>query len=127
MGVRLAAKAGVWFLALLLPALPVMTCTIPGAAMTTAERDCCKRMAEQCGHSGMAKSHGCCQTQVSPDNFHAVKAQSSQLDHPLLDLYTQTGEAQAIFDSRWMFTSSMPSPTNSPPGPLPLATTILRI
>src|SRR6185369_13658211 len=82
--VRLAAKIGVSILAMLLAALPVMACARPGAAMTAAEHDCCKRMAAQCGRSGMAKSHQCCQTQVSLGDFHALKAQSSQLDHSLL-------------------------------------------
>ena len=127
MGVRLAAKVGVSILAMLLAALPVMACARPGAAMTAAEHACCKRMAEQCGGSGMAKSHGCCQPQVSPGDFHALKAPSSPLDHTLLGVYAQPVAAQAIFDSQLMFTTSMPSPTDSPPGLLSSATTVLRI
>ena len=75
MGVRLAAKAGVSALALLLAALPVMACTIPGAAMTAVERDCCKRMAHDCGKTGM-KSHSCCQTTPVPDHLSAIKSSS---------------------------------------------------
>ncbi len=44
----------------MLAALPVAACVLPGAAMTSAERECCKKMAEQCGEMGMAKSHPCC-------------------------------------------------------------------
>jgi hypothetical protein len=65
MGVRLAAKVGVSALALLLAALPVMACTIPGAAMTAVERDCCKRMAQEC-----------CQTTPVPDHLSALKSSS---------------------------------------------------
>ncbi len=126
MGVRLVAKVGVSVLTLLLAALPVMACARPGAAMTAAEHDCCKRMAEQCGHSGMAKSHGCCQTQVSPNDFHALKAPSSQLDHSLLELHTQPIALQAIAVPQLMFSTSIPFPTHSPPGLLS-ATTVLRI
>ena len=75
MGVRIAAKVGVWALALLLAALPVMACTIPGAAMTAVERDCCKRMAHDCGKTGM-KSHSCCQTAPVPDHLSAIKSSS---------------------------------------------------
>ena len=76
MGVRLAAKVGVSALALLLAALPVMACTIPGAAMTAVERDCCKRMAQECGKTGMKQSHSCCQTTPVPDHLSAIKSSS---------------------------------------------------
>ena len=76
MGVRLAAKVGVSALALLLAALPVMACTIPGAAMTAVERDCCKRMAQDCGKTGMKQSHSCCQTTPLPDRLSALKSSS---------------------------------------------------
>ena len=127
MSVRLMVKAGVAILAMLLAALPVMACARPGAAMTVAEHACCKRMAEQCGGSGMAKSHGCCQPQVSPSELHALKAPASQLDHPLLGAHAQPVASQAIFDSQLLFTASMPPPTDSPPGELSTATTVLRI
>src|SRR5260370_16878529 len=109
MGVRLATKVGVSILAMLLAALPVMACARPGAAMTAAEHDCCKRMAEQCGRSGMAKSHGCCQTQVSPGDFHALKAPSSQLDHSLLELHPQPITFQVIPNPQFMLPPSITS------------------
>ena len=126
MGVSFAAKVGVSILALLLAALPAMACTVPGATMTAAERDCCKRMAEQCG-SGMAKSHGCCQPQVSPNDFHPLKASSSQLNHSLVDIHAQPLAVQAGTALPLMFTAGILSPTHSPPGLLASATTVLRI
>ncbi len=126
MGVNFAAKAGVAILALLLAALPVMACTVPGATMTAAERDCCKRMAEQCHRSGMVNSHGCCQTQASPNGLHALKTSSSQLDHSLIDIYAQP-VAAADTTPPLILTASMPSPTHSPPGLIASATTVLRI
>ena len=127
MGVNFAAKAGVSILALLLAALPVMACTVPGATMTAAERDCCKRMAEQCHRSGMANSHGCCQTQTSRNGFDALKASSSQLNHSLVDFHAQPDAVQAGTALPLMFTASKPSPTHSPPGLIASATTVLRI
>ena len=76
MGVRLVAKVGTSALALLLAAMPVMACTIPGAVMTAAERDCCKRMAQECGKSGMKQSHSCCQATPVPDHLSAIKSSS---------------------------------------------------
>src|SRR5258708_20627687 len=127
MGVRLAGKAGVSILALLLSALQVMACARPGATMTAGEYDCCKRMAEQCGRSGMAKSHECCQTQVSPNDFHPLQASSSQLDHSSFGHYAQPVVVQAIAVPQLMFSTSIPFPTHSPPGLLSAATTVLRI
>ena|SRR5436309_1136811 len=127
MGVSFAAKAGISILALLLAAVPAIACTVPGATMTAAERDCCKRMAEQCGHSGMAKSHGCCQPQVLPNDFHPLKASSSQLNHSLVDTHAQPLAVQAGTALPLMFTASIPSPTHSPPSLLASATTVLRI
>ncbi len=124
---RLAAKIGVSTLALLLAALPAMACAIPGAVMTAAERDCCKRMANQCGHSGMAKSHGCCEIQTAPNDFHALKASFTQVDHSLIDLHAQPVALQTIADSQLIFTTNTSFPTHSPPGLVSSATTVLRI
>src|SRR5258708_9242282 len=81
MGVRLAIKVGVSALALMLAALPVAACVLPGAGMTSAERECCKKMAEQCGDMGMAKSHPCSHPTTTPLDFHALKAPSSSQHH----------------------------------------------
>ena len=127
MGVRLLVKVGISALALLMAALPVMACTVPGAVMTAAERDCCKRMANQCGHSGMAKPHGCCEIQTAPNDFHAVKASFTQLDHSLIDFHAQPVALQTIADSQLIFTANTTFPTHSPPGLGYSATTVLRI
>jgi len=125
---RFAAKIGVSILALMLAALPVAACVLPGAGMTSAERDCCKKMAEQCGDMGMAKSHPCCKVSATPADFHALKTASSQLDHVSLVLshaLPLTAQTDVHFSlTQW---SSRVSCTNSPPGLESLATTVLRI
>ena len=50
--------------------------SLPAIAMTAAERDCCKRMAGDCGHKGKAQSHSCCQTIRVPDHLAAIKSSS---------------------------------------------------
>ena len=127
MRVRLAVKAGVSLLAMLLAALPVMACARPGAEMTAAERECCKKMAAQCGGSGMMKSHGCCQTTVSPDKFDAMKTSSSQVDHSLSHLCAQLVPLQATAALQLALATNIASPPYSPPGLLSSATTVLRI
>jgi hypothetical protein len=125
--VKFAVKDGVPLLVLLLASLPVIACTIPGAAMTAGERDCCKRMANQCGHSGMAKSHGCCNFQTAPNNFHALKASFTHLDHSLIEFHAQPVVFQTIAGSQLMFTTNTTFPTHSPPGLVNSATTVLRV
>ena len=125
---KLLIKVGVSALALMLAALPVVACVLPNAAMTSAERECCQKMAEQCGDMGMAKSHPCCKVTATSADFHALKTASSQLDHVslvlscALPLTTQTDVYFSL--AQW---SSRVWCTHSPPGLESLATTVLRI
>ena len=127
MFVRVAAKTGAAILALLLAAVPMMACVRPGATMTPAEHECCKRMATLCGHSGMAKSHGCCQSQASPNDFHAVKTTSLNLEHSFVQLYLQPADVQVFAVANPILGDRNPSATHSPPGLISASTTILRI
>jgi len=82
---KVIRKLSVFALAVLFAGLPVMACMVPNAAMTAAERECCKKMAGQCGD--MAKSHPCCQVTATPADFHALKTASSQLHRVSLVLF----------------------------------------
>ena len=73
---RLVVKVGVSLLSLLLFAAPIMACALPAMAMSSEERQCCKRMAQECGNMGMGKSHSCCQTVSVPDHLPAIKSSS---------------------------------------------------
>jgi hypothetical protein len=128
MMLKLWIKLGVSALALVLVALPLAACVLPGAAMTSTERECCKKMAGQCGDMGMAKSHPCCKVTATPADFHALKTASSQLDDVSLVLFHAlplTARTDAYFSlAQW---SSRVSCTHSPPGLGSPATTVLRI
>ena len=128
MQLALIRKVAVLVLAVLFAALPVVACAVPSAAMTPAERECCKKMAEQCGHNGMAKSHSCCEPTATPANFYAPKTASSQEHHFSLVLFHAlplTTQADTYFSpTQW---SSGVSCTHSPPGLESTSTTILRI
>src|ERR1017187_1793539 len=110
-------RVGVLAISVLFVALPVMACAVPNAAMTPAERACCKKMAGQCGDMGTAKSHPCCQSTATPADFHALKTASSQLHHGSVVLFHAlrlTAQADAYFSlAQW---SSRVSCTHSPPG-----------
>jgi hypothetical protein len=128
MTLNLVQKVAVFALAVLFAGLPVMACVAPNAAMTAAERECCKKMAGQCGDMGMAKSHPCCQATATPADFLALKTASSQLHHVSLVLFHAlplTAQTGAYFSlAQW---SSRVSCTHSPPGLESLTTTVLRI
>jgi cytochrome c556 len=121
-------KVAVFTLAVLFAALPVMACAVTNAVMTSAERECCKKMAQQCGDMGMAKSHPCCQVTATPADFHALKTASSQLHHVSLVLFNAlpvTSQAAACYSfAQW---SSRVSGTPSPPRLDSTTTTVLRI
>jgi hypothetical protein len=121
-------KVAVFVLAALFAALPVMACAVPNAEMTPAERECCKKMARQCGDMGMAKSHPCCQSTATPADFHALKTASSQLHHvSLILLHTLPVASQSDANCSLAQWSARVSCTHSPPGLGSTTTTILRI
>jgi hypothetical protein len=124
---KLLIKVGVSALALMLAALPVAACVLPGAAMTSAERECCKKMAEQCGDMGMAKSHPCCQPTSSPTDLQALKASSSQDHLSLVVLHGLPVSAPSVTCLSLTPMALQVSYTHSPPGLESLTTTILRI
>jgi len=117
MTLKLVQKLAVFALAVLFATLPVMACVLPDAAMTPAERECCKKMAGQCGDMGMAKSHPCCQVTATPADFHALKTASSQTHHvSLVLLHALPLTSQADTYSSLAQWSSRVSCTHSPPG-----------
>ena len=126
--VKLLGKVGVYALAFVFGALPVMACLVPNGEMTPAERECCKRMAGQCGDMGTPKSHPCCQVTATPADFHALKTAPSQLHNVSLVLFHAlplTAQPDTYFSlAQW---SSRVSCTHSPPGLGSLTTTVLRI
>ena len=128
MTLKLVQQVAVFALAVLFAGLPVMACVVPNAAMTAAERECCKKMAGQCGDMGMGKSHPCCQVTATPADFHALKTASAQLDHvslALLHALPLTSQSDTYSSpAQWW---SLVSRTHSPPGLESVATTVLRI
>jgi hypothetical protein len=125
---KLLGKVGVFALALMLAALPVAACVLPGAAMTTAEKDCCKKMAEHCGHAGMAKSHSCCQISAAPSNLQALKTSATQVaDFNFMVLHSLPVSTQSIAVLTAASATFQISDVHGPPGLESLTTTILRI
>jgi hypothetical protein len=122
-------KVGVSLMSLLLLATPIMACLVPAAAMTAAERDCCKRMAQECGNNGMPQSHSCCQTTTVPDHLAAIKSSSDvNSQHPTLFVAYAVHPELAIATMLESGSSSWAAADiHSPPTSPPVAISVLRI
>jgi len=123
---KLLGKVGVLMLALILAALPVVGCMLPGAAMTAAERDCCKKMAERCGGVGMEPSHSCCRPNDSLDNRPLAIAVSATISHVTLAVLRIAPQAE-IVASTAIASNPWAIQLHDPPGQSPPETTVLRI
>jgi hypothetical protein len=124
--IKLLGKVGVAALSLLLSAAPAMACFLPGA-MTAAERECCKRMAQECGRSGMPQSHSCCQTTALPDHQPAVKMSDGSVKHFALILLQVLPPTMVLLILPGMGASSFTFDIHSPPASPPVSVSILRI
>lgn len=94
--------------------------------MTAAEKECCQKMAGQCGHAGMAKSHSCCPPNGSMDNRPILKAAPQGSTHFTLSIAEVVPEATLIVS----VAANLPlcdSFVHGPPGETPLNSTVLRI
>lgn len=121
-------KVGVSLLSLLMLATPIMACLVPAAAMTASERDCCKRMAHECGSKGMPQSHSCCQTTTVPDHLAAIKSSSDvNLRHPTLFVAYAICPGAAISTVSVSGSSPWAADIHSPPVSRPVAISVLRI
>jgi hypothetical protein len=124
---RVIGKVGVALLSLLLLATPIMACLVPAAAMTAAERDCCKRMAQECGNKEMPQSHSCCQTTTVPDHLAAIKSSSDLNSAHLLVFAHAINSAPTIATVLVSGSSPWAVDIHSSPVSPPVAISVLRI
>src|SRR2546423_12934610 len=113
-------------MAFLLIGLPLLNCVTAAQAMTTAEKDCCKKMAGECGRAGMAKSHSCCQSSSSLDTRPLTRVASPAIPHFTLYVTDVIPQAE-ILPSTNSFLSPWAMQFHSPPAETPPDNTVLRI
>jgi hypothetical protein len=122
--VRSVCKLAVLVLTLSIFASPLMACLQPDATLTTEERECCRKMAGDCGK--MPASHSCCKTTVRDTDPYlsnsrvqiSVPAQATLAILPVSEII---GLPDLI--SQFVISSDAHAPPESPP----LETSILRI
>ena len=72
-------KPVAWFAIALMLSVPALAC-LNRTDLTLAERECCTKMAHQCGTTSMPASHSCC-TPVARDSNSAALVRTSDLQH----------------------------------------------
>jgi hypothetical protein len=121
-------RVGVSLLSLLLFATPIMACTMQANAMTAAERDCCKRMAQECGKGKMSQSHSCCKTVAMPDHLPAIKSASDvSSDHTTPAIAHALPQISVAFPLMTFSSPVWVSDMHGPPGSPPVTISVLRI
>lgn len=94
--------------------------------MTASEKECCKKMAGQCGHAGMGQSHSCCPPNGSLDNIPTLKAASPVSAHFTLSVVHVVPQAELMA----FVATALPlsdSLVHGPPGETPPDGSVLRI
>jgi hypothetical protein len=118
-------KFGIGLLAVLLFGTPLLNCITPTQAMTAAEKECCKKMAAECGRAGMASSHSCCQSDGSGDTRPLLKSAATAIAHHTL-VVSHVISHLDLRTSQSAILVSQPV-QHGPPGETPPGTTVLRI
>ena len=122
--VRLVCKLAALLLALSVFASPLMACLQPDATLTTEERECCRKMAGECGK--MPASHSCCKTTVRDTDPYlsnsrvqiSAPAHAAQAVPPVSEIIGLPGLVSQFVTS---------SDAHAPPESPPVKTSILRI
>lgn len=119
-------KFGTGLLALVLFGAPLLNCVTPAQTMTAAEKECCKKMAGDCGRAGMGSSHSCCQSDGSGDTRPLLKSASPAIPyHPLVIAHVTC--RFELLTSQSAILVSQPIQFHGPPGETPPDNTVLRI
>jgi hypothetical protein len=120
--VKLAALA----LAISLSGTPVMACLVPDGTESAEARECCRKMADQCGDMGMMPStHSCCKVTTHQTDSYLVKSRftSGRDQHLLMPLIAATND----FTSRTLSQAGSVAQAHSPPVSHAETISILRI
>jgi len=109
------------FVALLVAVAPLLAC-LPNSAMTSAEMECCKKMAGNCDMGG--GNHKCCDMTVNHSAPTAAIAQSSTPHLLAPCLLSRVAETETVLpEFAETIHSSFIRIASSPPSP----PTVLRI
>jgi hypothetical protein len=125
---KLFAKLGVFMLAVTLFASPTMACLLPNAALTSAEKECCRKMAHDCEQAATKESHSCCQRTGTVGAFGLIKDSSpNPAQLTLIAVHHAPNVTPALPDNVLSSLLQGDSEIHGPPGLALVTTSILRI
>jgi len=104
----------------------VAACMLPFAELTSSERECCRKMATECGEGDMPSEHSCCTTAARNDTVMLATAKACSIDSPLVlgGVVDAAVVAQATDPA---LASGILSNIHNPPESPPISATVLRI
>lgn len=111
-------------IAVMWAATPTVACFLPMNTMTAAERECCQKMANQCGSTTMSSSHSCCQTSHQRQSAISPVLTYSPTRH--FDVAVIPQIAGAVIHSA-SISRQLPTLEAPPPEPSPGGRLVLRI
>jgi hypothetical protein len=116
-------KLAIFLVTLSMFASPLIACFQPDSGLTAEERECCRKMAGECGK--MPASHSCCKTIVRDTDpyIRNSRVQIAPAQSTLAIL--QVSEIIGLPDVISPFVTS--SDVHAPPESPPVETSILRI
>jgi hypothetical protein len=122
--VRSVGKLAALVLALSVFASPLMACLQSDATLTAEERECCRKMAGECGK--MPSSHSCCKTTVRDADPYLINSRL-QISAPAQATVAvlPVNEMIGVPNLGLQFVTS--SDAHAPPESPPVETSILRI
>ena len=123
--VKWTGKLAVLVVVMSVWASPLMACMIPASLLTDEERECCKNMADDCGHMDMPASHSCCKVVARQIDPYLINSRFPTL-HPVpaVTLFVAV-EMNPSTAKAWVACS--PFHGHSPPLSPPDTISILRI
>jgi hypothetical protein len=122
--VKWVGKPGAFLLAISLVSSPLLACVFPNNALTAEERECCRRMAGQCGDA--LSAHSCCKSTVRDADPYISNSRSTisvPVHMQVAILPVAVGLVSSNSDSLFFVRSKIRAPAESPPE----KTSILRI
>ena len=123
--VKWTGKLAVLVMVISVWASPLMACMTPDALLTDEERECCKSVADDCGHMDMPASHSCCEVVTRQVGSYLISSRFPSIQPaPAVALFVVVVVNPATANA---MVASSPVHGQSPPVSPPDTISVLRI
>lgn len=104
----------------------VAACVLPFVELSQSERECCRKMATECGGGHMPTEHSCCTTTARNDSVMLATPKACSIDSPLV-LGGVVDAAVVAQATDAALARGILSNIHDPPESPPISATVLRI